>query len=122
MKNSIDFGISIPNLVNIVLHEFHRNYSNQLPDFSFKMHQIQFRLRLRRRPAEAAHSAPHASYSLAGFERGREKEGRKREKGRRGKRKDDSGPRRGSTPYIHTNKQTNTPTNQQSETLLFAGL
>jgi len=36
---------SRPTLVNIglAIYECHQNYSHQMPDFSFKMHQIQFR-------------------------------------------------------------------------------
>jgi len=34
---------SRPNLVNIALYGCHQNYSHQMPDFSFKMHQTQFR-------------------------------------------------------------------------------
>jgi len=59
---------SRPNLVNIPFYECHQNYSHQMPDFSFKMHQIQFRLGLRPRPSQRSPD------SLAGFGEGRERE------------------------------------------------
>ena len=43
MKNSIDFSVSTKFNKCVVLHECHQNYSHhQMPDFSFKIHQIQF--------------------------------------------------------------------------------
>ena len=55
------------------------NYSHQMPDFSFKLHQIQCRLRLRPDPDGGAYSAPPDP--LAGFGEGeREDEGQGRKK------------------------------------------
>jgi len=67
--------------VNIVLHEHHSNYFHQMPEFSLKMHQIQFRHGLRPRPHWGTHSAP--PNPLTGFgEKGRIRRNGAEERGR----------------------------------------
>jgi len=63
--------------VNTVLHERHKKYSHQMPDFSLNMHQIQFIFRWG--------SAPDPSRELIALPRPpRFGEGRRRRKGVRG--------------------------------------
>ena len=52
----------VPNLVNIVLHEYHQNYSHQMPYFSFKIHQIQFRFGFCPRPHWGSSRRPGANW------------------------------------------------------------
>ena len=80
------------NLVNIALYECHQNYYHQMPDFSYKMHQIQFRLAPD--PAGELTALPRP---LARFGEGKEKDlegrGGKREEG--GEERGRNGKRRG---------------------------
>ena len=84
VKNSI--SALVPNLVNIVLHKCHQNYSHQMPDFSLKMHQIQFRqgLRLRLRWELTVLPRPPAGFGqgMRKGRRGRKQEWRRKEKWR----------------------------------------
>jgi len=72
-----------PNLVNVALYECHLNYSYQMPDFSFKMHEIHFQLGLRPRPRWGAHSAPRPRPPSWIWGRGREEEEKEGKGGRK---------------------------------------
>ena len=69
--------------------EYHANYSHQMPDFSFKMHQIQCRLGLRPDPAGGVYSATPRPPSWIWGGKGKmedEGQGRKEERKEKGKR------------------------------------
>ena len=53
----------------------HQNYSHQMPDFSFKMHQIQFQLELRPRPMASSQRSPRPPSWIWGREQGDKREG-----------------------------------------------
>jgi len=90
--NIINFSVIVPNLVNIVLHKYYQNYSHQMPYFSFKMHQIEFRLGLRpintplRESSQCSLRPPIAGFGEEKGKGRRGNSGRKHEK-REGERK-----------------------------------